>query len=194
MLEDFPLPEEDADQDGVLGSLFRLKDTLIPPQPSKSGTGVCTTNALNISYRAFLQDDLTGCENIAELVAFGYEDSTRQGWNDFVQNYTYWDELTKSTMPYCEEALLDHVNDPKYCSSNSDTISAGYVDGYSDGDIEPEGCNPLTTTLPCTNFYQLYKKDTYQANCGDCSAAWTPFSFTLGSDELSAKPFSRHTL
>jgi len=126
---------------------------------------------------AVSQDDLTGCANISELVAYDYADSTRQGWNDFIHNYTYWDAQTKSTMPYCEEALLDHVNDPKYCSSNSDTISAGYVDGYTDDDIEE------CATPPCPNTYQLYKMDTYQANCGDCSAAWTPFSFTLGSDE-----------
>jgi len=83
-----------------------------------------------------------------------------------VQNYTYWDPKAKASMPYCEEAISDHTNDGKYCTSNSDTISAGYVHGFT---LDDE--------------YQLFKMDTYQGNCGECTAAFSPFSFTLGSDE-----------
>jgi hypothetical protein len=105
-------------------------------------------------------NDLTGCYNVARVTPYQSVGALR-GWNDIINNYTRFDKKARRSMPYCEDAIVEYVQNPKYCTANSDTRAAGVVDGYKD----------------------LMRMDTYLGNCGDCDSAWSPFSFTLGSDD-----------
>jgi hypothetical protein len=109
---------------------------------------------------AYGDQNLAGCKKIARVVPYESVGNIR-GWNDIINNYTRFDLKSRRSMPYCEEAITDYIRNPKYCNDNSDTVAAGEV----------------------ADIGGLMRMDTYLGNCGDCDDAWTPFSFTLGSDE-----------
>ena len=88
-------------------------------------------------------------------------------WTDLVDNYTRWDDPAKASMPYCEEAIADWVQNEENCKEFSNQNALEQNSYYANCD---QCNNPLTPFLfnapgpvvqyrQCLNFWTGHMHD-----------------------------------
>jgi hypothetical protein len=124
-----------------------------------------TTVNLGQMKRAFTISATDPCGTDAELNV-----ESADSWTSKVANFTKYDPVSKTALPYCEEAITEYVQDERYCKDPDDRTDNEKWTYYANCDSCTSAFYDFTFNLPgpevskrqCLNFVIGH----YQDSCG----------------------------